>query len=172
MKKTDIYEIAIKILGIYFLVTIIQLLVGSLAYLSAMIFNKSFSSDEMLFGGVSFFVFIVMILLDLCFILKTHVIVKLICKSADFEQDVPFTVSRKSVYEIALVLMGLIIIVWAFPDFIYKIWNYVQSLQMSTENKGTLISSGIRILVGLIAVVYSTSIANFLDKGKAVDSLE
>jgi hypothetical protein len=39
MKKSDIYEIAIKILGIYFLVTIIQLLVGSLAYLSAMIFN-------------------------------------------------------------------------------------------------------------------------------------
>jgi len=167
MKKSDIYEIAIKILGIYFLVTIIQLLVGSLAYLSAMIFNKSFSSDEMLFGGVSFFVFIVMILLDLCFILKTHVIVKLICKSADFEQDVPFTVSRKSVYEIALVLMGLIIIVWAFPDFIYKIWNYVQSLQMSTENKGSLISSGIKIVVGLIAVVYSTAIANFLAKKKA-----
>ncbi len=94
-------------------------------------------------------------------------IVRMICKSSDFEQDVPFTVSRKSVYEIALVLMGLIIIVWAFPDFIYKIWNYVQSLQMSTENKGTLISSGIRIVVGLIAVVYSTAIANFLAKEKA-----
>jgi hypothetical protein len=172
MKKSDIYEIAIKILGIYFLVTIIQLMVGSFAYLSAMIFSENLSSDNMLYAGVSFFVFIVMILLDLCFIFKTDMIVRMICKSSDFEQDVPFTVSRKSVYEIALVLMGLIIIVWAFPDFIYKIWNYVQSLQMSTENKGTLISSGIRILVGLIAVVYSTSIANFLDKGKAVDSLE
>ena len=63
--------------------------------------------------------------------------------------------------------MGLIIIVWAFPDFIYKIWNYVQSLQMSTQNKSTLISSGIRIVVGLIAVVYSTAIANFLAKKKA-----
>ena len=169
MKKTDIYEIAIKILGIYFLVTIVQLMVGSFAYLSAMIFNENLSSDNMLYAGVSFFVFIIMILLDLCFILKTDMIVRLICKSSDFEQDVPFTVSRKSVYEIALVLMGLIIIVWAFPDFIYKIWNYVQSLQMSTENKGTLISSGIRIVVGLIAVVYSTAIANFLAKEKAID---
>ncbi len=167
MKKTDIYEIAIKILGIYFLVTIVQLMVGSFAYLSAMIFNENLSSDNMLYAGVSFFVFIIMILLDLCFILKTDMIVRLICKQSDFEQDVPFTVSRKSVYEIALVLMGLIIIVWAFPDFIYKIWNYVQSLQMSTENKGTLISSGIRIVVGLIAVGYSTAIANFLVKKKA-----
>ncbi|WP_321437352.1 hypothetical protein [uncultured Bacteroides sp.] len=166
MKKSDIYEIAIKILGIYFLVTIIQLLVGSLAYLSAMIFNKSFSSNEMLFGGVSFFVFIVMILLDLCFILKTDMIVRMICKQSDFEQDVPFTVSRKSVYEIALVLMGLIIIVWAFPDFIYKIWNYVQTLQMSAQNNSSLISAGIRIVVGLIAVVYSTAIANYLAKEK------
>ena len=172
MKKSDIYEIAIKILGIYFLVTIIQLMVGSFAYLSAMIFSENLYSDNMLYAGVSFFVFIVMILLDLCFIFKTDMIVRMICKSSDFEQDVPFTVSRKSVYEIALVLMGLIIIVWAFPDFIYKIWNYVQSLQMSTQNKSTLISSGIRIVVGLIAVVYSTAIANFLDKGKAVDSLE
>ena len=144
-------------------------MVGSFAYLSAMIFNENLSSDNMLYAGVSFFVFVIMILLDLCFILKTHVIVKLICKSSDFEQDVPFTVSRKSVYEIALVLMGLIIIVWAFPDFIYKIWNYVQTLQMSTENKSSLISSGIRIVVGLITVVYSTAIANFLAKEKAVD---
>ena len=94
-------------------------------------------------------------------------IVRMICKSSDFEQDVPFTVSRKSVYEIALVMMGMIIIVWAFPDFIYKIWNYVQSLQMSTQNKSTLISSGIRIVIGLIAVIYSTAIANYLAKGKA-----
>jgi len=65
MKKTDIYEIAIKILGIYFLVTIVQLMVGSFAYLSAMIFNENLSSDNMLYAGVSFFVFIVMILLDL-----------------------------------------------------------------------------------------------------------
>ena len=167
MKKSDIYEIAIKILGIYFLVTIIQLMVGSFAYLSAMLFNKNLSSDNMLYAGVSFFVFIIMILLDLCFILKTDMIVRMICKSPDFEQDVQFTVSRKSIYEIALVLMGMIIIVWAFPDFIYKIWNYVQSLQMSTENKGSLISSGIRLVVGLIAVVYSTAIANFLAKEKA-----
>ena len=167
MKKSDIYEIAIKILGIYFLVTIIQLMVGSFAYLSAMIFNSNLSSDNMLYAGVSLFVFIIMILLDLCFIFKTDMIVRMICKSSDFEQDVPFTVSRKSVYEIALVLMGLIIIVWAFPDFIYKIWNYVQSLQMNTENKSSLITSGIRILVGLIAVVYSTAIANFLAKEKA-----
>jgi len=169
MKKSDIYEIAIKILGIYFLVTIIQLLVGSLAYLSAMIFNKSFSSNEMLFGGVSFFVFIIMILLDLCFIFKTDMIVKMICKSSDFEQDVQFAVSRKVIYEIALVLMGMIIIVWALPDFIYKVWNYVQSLQMSTENKGSLVTSGIKIITGLVAVVYSTAIANFLVKEKAVD---
>lgn len=167
MKKSDIYEVAIKILGIYFLVTIIQLMVGSFAYLSAMFFSENLSSDNMLYAGVSLFVFIVMILLDLCFIFKTDMIVRMICKSSDFEQDVPFTVSRKSVYEIALVLMGLIIIVWAFPDFIYKIWNYVQTLQMSTQNKSTLISSGIRIVVGLIAVVYSTAIANFLAKEKA-----
>jgi hypothetical protein len=169
MKKSDIYEIAIKILGIYFLVTIIQLMVGSFAYLSAMIFQKNLASEEMMFAGVSFFVFIIMILLDLCFIFKTHVIVKLICKSADFEQDVPFTVSRKSVYEIALVLMGMIIIVWAIPDFIYKLWNYVQRLQMSIDNKSSLIASGIRIVVGLVAVVYSTAIANFLAKEKAVE---
>ncbi len=166
MKKSDIYEIAIKILGIYFLVTIIQLMVGSFAYLSAMIFQKNLASEEMMYAGVSFFVFIVMILLDLCFIFKTDMIVRLICKSSDFEQDVPFAVSRKSVYEIALVLMGLIIIVWAFPDFIYKIWNYVQTLQMSTQNNSSLISAGIRIVVGLIAVVYSTFIANYLAKEK------
>ena len=93
MKKSDIYEIAIKILGIYFFVTIIQLMVGSFAYLSAMIFSENLSSDNMLYAGVSLFVFIVMILLDLCFIFKTDMIVRMICKSADFEQDVPFTVS-------------------------------------------------------------------------------
>lgn len=166
MKKSDIYEIAIKILGIYFLVTIIQLMVGSIASVFAMILQNSPTSDILLYGGVGLFVFIIMILIDLFFIFKTNVILRMICKSADFEQDVPFTVSRKSVYEIALVLMGMIIIVWALPDFVYKIWNYVQSLQISAENKSFIIASGIEIVVGLIAVVYSTAIANFLAKEK------
>jgi flagellar biosynthesis protein FlhB len=172
MKKSDIYEIAIKILGIYFLVTIAQLMIGSFAYLSAMLFNENLASQDMLYAGVSLFVFIIMILLDLCFIFKTHVIVKMICKSSDFEQDVQFTVSKKSVYEIALVLMGMITIVLAFPDFIYKMWNYVQTLQMSIQNKSSLVTSGIKIIVGLVAVIYSTAIANFLVKEKAVDKVE
>ena len=64
-----------------------------------------------------------------------------------------------------------ITIVWAFPDFIYKMWNYVQTLQMS-QNKSSLVTSGIKIIVGLVAVVYSTAIANFLVKEKTVDQVK
>lgn len=167
MKKSDLYEIAIKNLGIYFLVTIVQLLLGSIASVFAMILQKSQMSSILLYGGIGIFVFIIMILIDLFFIFKTNVIVRMICKSTDFEQEIQFTTSRKAVYEITLVLMGMIIIVWALPDFIYKIWNYVQSLQISVENKSFLIASGIKIVVGLIAVVYSASIANFLVKENA-----
>ncbi len=169
MKKSDIYEIAIKILGIYLFLKIIQLFVVSIGVFWELISEGQPLSDIIIYGGSILLAYIIMILLDLGLIFKTDVVARKLCRISDFEQEVQFTASRKVIYEIALVLMGMITIVWALPDFIYKVWTYFQTLQTGIADKKTLVTSGIKIVIGLIAVVYSTAIANFLVKEKAVD---
>lgn len=182
MKKIDLYEIALKILGLYLIVIIINQLREVLLYLT--VWTQQKDNQEM-FGGhdlaptfyAAIFGFLALTLLSSILIFRTKQIAKLICKKSDLEEDLKLFADRKTVYEICLVLLGLVTIVDTLPDFIFKLknyFNYAQAHSPTNDNdKAFLITSGIKIVIGLISIIYTSELSNILTKKrKAKEPIE
>lgn len=175
MKKIDLYEIAIKILGLYLIVIIINQLRDILIYLTVWFQQKN--NPEMIGDFNQTPSFVVMILgfatlttLSAFLIFKTKTIAKLISKQSDFEEDIKLFADKKVIYETCLVLLGLIIVVLTLPDFIFKLINHMTFIQSNNPTKDYdttfLITSGIKIGIGIIAIIYSAQLSCLLTKKK------
>ena len=171
MKKSDIYEISIKILGLYLFFTSISLLRDVLTTFVVMTQANQNPNAFGAFDQTPFFIlsivnFAFVILFAALLTLKTKTIVKFVCKQTDYEETSTLFADRKVIYEIALVIMGLLLIVWTLPDLAFKLKNHIQLVQsnMPTKDYDTnfIITSAIKIVVGLIAIIYAKSISTTL----------
>ena len=175
MKKSDIYEIAIKILGLYLVITVIGLFRDILIYASVLVQS---SINAGVTGGinqtsiflVTVFNFLLVTTVVWFFLFKTKKLTKLICGKEDFMETAKLFTDKQSILEIALILVGLTTIILTVPDFVFRLKNYVYMMQndLSTvqQDKNFLIISGLKILVGILAVGYSKSISAYLSKDK------
>ena len=175
MKKADLYELAIKILGLYLVVLVIGQLREILVLL--MLFLQS-RSDPQAFGSFNqthvfwgyLLGFIVLATFSGLLIFKNRQITRLICKPSDYEESVRLFAEKETIYEIALVLVGLVTIVLTLPDFILKLKNHITLVQadLPIQNYETtfLFTSGLKIIIGLIAIIYASQIASLLSKKK------
>jgi hypothetical protein len=173
MKKSDIYEISIKILGLYLFFTSIGLLREVLTTYTVITQIKQNQDglsgiDQTPLFFLSIANFAIVVLFALFMILKTKTITKLVCKPTDYEETSSLFIDRKSIYELALVIMGLLIIVWTLPDFAFKLKIYIQLVRSNMETNdyetNFIITSAIKIVVGLIAIIYAESISTILIK--------
>ena len=99
MKKSDIYEIAIKILGLYLFLYILDFLKESLAYFS--IFAQ-YQIAETQLNTVNFTpIFVVaalnlllLIALDWLLLFRTEKITKILCKKEDYVEDLKILTNK------------------------------------------------------------------------------
>lgn len=175
MKKSDIYEIAIKILGLYLIVLILTQLRD---ILNSMVFMLEAQNNPEAFGDMDqtpIFIgllipFLFLIFFSWLFIFRTKRITKLIGNKNDYKETAKLFAERETIYEIALILVGLVTIVLTLPEFIYRFTDYIQSVKSDfpTNDFDTnyLITSGLKIAVGLIAIIYSNQISTYLANKK------
>ncbi len=173
MRKSDIYEVAIKILGLYLLFTSIDLLstvFAAFAIMAQMNQNIQVSDDfvQIPFLVLSIVNFGLVVAFALFLTLKTQVIVRFVCSPTDYEETSSLFADRKVIYEIALVLMGLILVVWTLPDFVINLREHVRLVQSDTptnqQDMNFVITAAVKIALGLIAVIYAKSISVLLLK--------
>ncbi len=176
MKKSDIYEVAIKLLGIYLFFNAIESVNNVLNYCVMYVQTKD---NPELFGNFDqrplFILSIVNLILVILFAslltFKTKMLVKLVCKPDDYTDTASLFADRKVIYEIALLIMGLFTIVWALPDFIFQVKNYLQlkdSLPDNDNSTNFILQSGIKIMIGVAAVMYANTIAKLFVRSKNV----
>jgi len=167
MRKSDIYEIAIKILGLYLIVPAIGKF-SDVLYTSTYLIRTNNDINALPFFIGSALSFLILTTFSGVLILKTKPLVKLICKKEDYEETSKLFINKETIYEISLILVGLLTIILTIPDFAFRLNNYVQIIHnnASTSDHDTnfLIISGLKIIVGLIAIIYSKSIAIYLTK--------
>ncbi|MBK9801296.1 MAG: hypothetical protein IPP56_16770 [Bacteroidetes bacterium] len=173
MKKSDIYEIAIKILGLYLFFISIGLLRETLTTYTVMLKSNQTPDSFGNFDQTPFFIltlanFVLQIIFASILTFKTKTLAKLICKPTDYNETASLFVDRKVIYEIALVIVGLLTIIWTLPDFAFKLKGHIQLVQsnLQTKNNDTnfIITSTIKLIVGLIAIIYARPISKSLAK--------
>jgi len=173
MKKSDIYEFAIKILGLYLVVSVIDHLREVITYVTVLI--QAHDKPE-LFGGfnqtpvfiVTVFNFLLITTFTWLLIFKTKKLTSLICTKEDYSETTKLFTDKKTIIEIAIILVGLMTIIWTIPEFGIKLRNYVylaqNSFSSTMNDKSFLWIGGLKIVVGIIAVSYAKTISSYFSK--------
>lgn len=170
MTKSDIYEIAIKILGLYLVTLVIIQLREVLTYATFLIqaqdnpdVMRNFNQTPILIVTVCSF--LVLTAFTWLLLFRTKRITKLICKKEDFEEPIKLFLDKKTIYQIALTIVGLLTIILTLPDFAYRLKNHIQLIQndFSTESydRSFLVTAGLKILIGVIIIIYSKAISSY-----------
>jgi len=105
---------------------------------------------------------------------KTNYIVKIICQPSDFEENAKLFVEPKTIYEIALFITGILLIIWAIPDFISQMKIFLEDEKSNTghstyEVKYILLSV-IKILIGIFVLLLARQIAGFFGKKPKINN--
>src|SRR5436190_11428973 len=112
MRKAEILTIACKVLGIYLILTNVIETLNSIVMLA--MFSAQTKSDFSVPIDYApyFFVastsFLLLLIVSLALIFKTNLIVKLISKKSDYEENVRLFAEPKSLYELSIVTTALI----------------------------------------------------------------
>lgn len=173
MKKSDIFEVAIKILGLYLFVLVIGSLRDILIYLVVAGAQKpgsfgDFNQTPFLLISAGYF----LALFSFAFLLtfKTKTVVKKISLSSDYEESAQLFADKRVIYQIALVLTGLLVIIWTFPDFAFRLVGYFQLLHSGApvrhNDSDFLITSAIKVIIALFAILKSNYLSSLLASNK------
>lgn len=177
MKKADIYEIAVKILGLYLvipLINILQQLVGSIL---VWLFQKndfpamaSFANYLNLFLQLGYCALYVWFIYTLIF--KTKWLVRKICKDSDYEEDSKLFADKKTVFEIALIIIGGVVFIQTLPDLGGQIYSLVVQTQnnFNPSFKGRdfrfLITEIIKLVIAILIVLDAKPLAAYFTREK------
>ncbi len=169
MKKIDLYEIAIKILGIYLISELIYQL-REIGFYITLITQKNSSEidDDRQILTTTIIGFLVLTYFVRLLIFKSNKIAKFITNKSEQEEDFKITTNRKTIFEISLVIVGLLSIVIGLPSFLLKLKNYI----IYTKRFGSdhyqddtfLTLEALKIGIGLIAIIFSENISTLLTK--------
>ncbi len=179
MKKSDIYEITIKILGLYLFAT--SVIGGIEAVISAFTFVAQVR-DNSGDNSVNWTVYLGIAILNLAFLVsvaaflffKANFIVRKICSKTDFEENARLFAEPKVIYEIALIVTGLLLIIWTLPEFGYQLKNYYQTehdgLFKANASLRFLWVSTVKVLVGTFLLLLAKQLSGYFGRNKNQDA--
>ncbi len=175
MKKSDLYEIAVKIMGLYLVILVISQFRDVLMY-ATMVMQQN--GQENFYGDYNVTAsFVVLIIgwialagLAMVLIFGTGKVVRVICKIEDYEEDVKLFADKKSLYLMTLQIGGMLILLLTLPDFIIQLRKYIilvqSEISANPRNFDFLLTAGLKILAGILALVYAHEIAGSLARDK------
>jgi hypothetical protein len=168
MKKADIYEIAAKLMGIYFINQIIYSFRGifELLFYSTTANMQEFGVAILISSVLGLVLFS---LLSFILIFKTKVLVTLITKADEREDEVKLFASKKTIYEIALVLIGGLTFIWSLPDVCFGVYNYFHWLNNGIRPPNqlqVLILETVKVLFGIVVILSADLLSTTFSKEK------
>jgi hypothetical protein len=173
MKKTDIYEIVIKILGLVLLYQTMSQL-GYIVYsVIEMFVPRSMDSldgigmsiekaMQMIFLGA----FILLLLTSFLLIFKSHKIARFINKGGEDDTVWNLSINRATLYEMTLLVIGAITLIQSAPTLLFRFNNWLRSsrLQVEFNDHPTYFIwiELVKAIFGIVIIYFSKSISNFI----------
>ncbi|NOU58597.1 hypothetical protein [Marinifilum caeruleilacunae] len=160
MKKSDLVDLSVKVIGIYVIVT-------SVFYLKDLYMVLSFASKPEATMNMSFyFIGITLsLLLGLIMTFKSHGIAKKITKE-DAIIEISSKIDMAQLLEIALTIIGLLILIFKFTFFFSAVYRQVNQLFVETPFMQQMIATDIATLLqyvlGFVLISKSASLSKWL----------
>lgn len=169
MTKKDIYEVAIKIFGIYSIINAIELIqpIISLYYYTNIgeFISVDMKPEYNMIQIYNVTLCLFHLLLGLFLIFKTKLILKLIGLSGDLETTLTMSIKKETLFELAFLISGIVLIIWSTPQFIIQLKNHIQQVSASTTDfeidKSFIFVFILKFIFGIICIILAPFFGRF-----------
>lgn len=169
MKPRELFLVILKVIGIYLIKDILFSIPGVADVIIRFSYNSSdFVISTMILALLSFAyqASIVYILL-----FKTGVIVDKLKLTAGFgDETFSFTMHRSSVYSIAVIVSGILVLVFSLTKLIKQVYYWLEYIQEKNQFYAgppfeyvNLLTAITEVIIGIILLSKSQSIVNFIE---------
>jgi len=173
MTPRSLFNIILKIFGLFFLKNIIEVVSELISTMLYMFKPTSFDhNEEILIFLAMVLVLVFYIFITYQFLFKTNNILEKLKLDRGFAQEeFSFNISQSTIFTIALIVIGGLILANEIPNLVSALYQYIQqqSAQRYTGNKPNLsyaILTGAKIIVGLLILGERKRIAEFVARKK------
>ena len=149
MTKSDIFSLALKILGIYAIIVAISTLRFSLSMIFAYVTNPQYSPSLVSIIAGSLLPLLLLLILSYYLIKRSDKLGKTIFPNSQSEK-VLVSLSSVEIQAIAFSIIGVLVIVWALP----KLFEIVTQLSYSKIHQGDVFS----VRMGQKLIEYSVDV--------------
>lgn len=176
MKKSDIYEITIKILGLYlFATSVISAIDGLIQAFGFVAMNKQEAGVD---DHTNWNAYLIIAIANLVLLFaasaflffKAHYIVRKICSSSDYEENAKLFAEPKAIYEMSLIVTGLLLIIWTLPEFAYSLKNYIEAERLKVDHHTSDLKymwlSVAKIVIGTFLLLLARQLSGYFGKSK------
>ena len=169
MKATDLFIVILKVFGIY-LIKDIFLTIPPLLYETGKLWQLSET-----YSILSFMLYLLLlavrVLIVYLLLFKTeYLVAKLQLTRGLSEEPIRTNMHRSSLYTIAIICTGVIVLVFAIPDLIYELYQWYEYLDSRKRyitdysfDFGGLLTSIARVIVGLLLLGNQKQLVNFIE---------
>jgi len=176
MTPKSLFNIILKIVGIFFIIDIIEIAGQVISTIAFMFSPDSFDSKGNIFifsSSIVILAFYIFITFQLLF--KTNNILNKLKLDRGFTQEeFSFRISEVSILTIALIVIAGVILINEIPNFCNAVYQYIQQ-KIIQSHSGTkpplsyLILHGVKIVLALLIVGERRRIAAFAESKKNVE---
>jgi len=168
MSPKSIFQIIIKILGIFFIKDIID---GVPQLVASVIFIFQTQSEDFSWTSlfITLFTFGIYTLIPFILVFRTDKVVNILKLDRGFNQEtLTLDVPRSTIFTIGVVVTGALVLTNEIPNFCRYLLAYIQERNMPFRKEvpdySRIVFSGIKILIGLLLIGERKRIVAFVDR--------
>ncbi|GAA4317651.1 hypothetical protein [Flaviaesturariibacter amylovorans] len=162
-----IFQIILKVLGVFFIKDILATLPHLLS-VGLFLFGANSGAEGLWTLATTLLVLFVYCLVAYCLIFRTdRVIDKLRLDEGFTEQSITWSIHRSTVLSICVIVIGGLIVVDGIPELCRQLFSYFQERRMTFGQTDPSISysvlSAAKILIGLLLIGSQRQIVNYIE---------
>lgn len=167
MTTRSLFNIILKILGIFFIRDILAILPQLFSIF--ILWSKHDGIEEALMTlCLTLLIMLIYIIVSYCLIFKTEFLIEILKLDKGFNQDtIPLNIHRSTILSISIIVIGGLLITQEIPNFCRQLFIYFQEKKLSHDQINPSITycilSGIKILIGLILASNQKQIVDFIE---------
>jgi hypothetical protein len=164
MRKRDLYEVALKLLGVYMIIKLIERLESTIWWMYSYLFDNDLTAMPKMLIVSNWITISIGVLVVYFLMFRTQSLINAMTKHQRVEEDDLLTdfTSRDQLYEMTLIILGSILLITNLPELIFNLSTSTLTADHRYTATGMLYISGLKALVGLLTIIYAKFVAKRL----------
>ena len=168
MTPKSLFNIILKILGIFFIKDILVSISQIVSAIPIFISSNSSSSDTLWMLLSAIITLIIYSFIAFLLIAKSELIINWLKLDKGFDQQsIPLNIHRSTILSISLLVLGGVVLIEEIPKLCQQVIAYFQikrsSLGMMEPSISYSVVAGVKIMIALILIIYQRHFVNFIE---------